>query len=111
MDCSPEQAFSLFFKPWCEHGTEIVFVFDRGIAGSERCQVIKTASDELTIVLKSAYREHVVELSSARFTCNDWRSGIVPELLQSKWECFLSAQLSQDRRLLFAKPRVMESRK
>jgi hypothetical protein len=105
MDCSPEQAFSLFFKPWCEHGTDIVFVFDRGIAGSERCQVIETSLAELTMKLKSANREHVVDLSSARFTYNDWRSGIVPELLQSKWECFLFAQLSQDRSLLFAKPR------
>jgi hypothetical protein len=59
----------------------------------------------LTVTLKSRYREQVIDLSSARFRCNDWRSGIVPELLQSKWECFLFAQLSQDRSLLFAKPR------
>ena len=105
MDCSPEQAFSLFFQPWCERGTEIVFVFDRGIAGSERCQVIRTAFGELTIQLKSAYREHLVDLSSARFKCNEWRSGLVSELLESKWESFVLAQISEDRSLLFAKPR------
>ena len=102
MNCSLEEAFSLFLRPWCENKTTLVLTVDRGLKGSERCTILETSPGKARVRLKSM--EVNFDFSSAGFSYEDWRAGLVPELVARKWTCFLLAEFPDDRSLLFSEP-------
>ena len=103
MECSLEEAFSLFFAPWCNDGTELVLAVDKG--GAERCHIIETSVGESYIRVRSDNLDAVLPLEGATLSYGDSRAGIVPTLVERKWACFLELRLPNGRLLLFAVPR------
>ena len=110
MFCSLQEAFELFLIPWYTGGREIVLSVDGGKGGSEECKIefISPGSKSVVdILLKRSGAHKTLDLSSASFSYEDSRAGIVPELVAKRWVCFLLAEFPDGRSLLFAEPLVL----
>src|SRR5438445_2296706 len=104
MDCSSEEALKLFFDKWRSEDTRLVLVVDKG--GSEDCRVVETsvAQSPSLIRVKLTSGEAVLDLSGAKFSYEDWRAGLVPELVERNWVCFLLLEFASGRSLVLADP-------
>ena len=107
MQCSIEEAFSMFFAPWQEKGTDLVLSVDRG-AGSEHCKVVTISPGNrwhIEIAFTRSGQKKTLDLgAAASFSYEDWRAGLFPEGTRRKWTCFLLAEFADRRSLLFAEP-------
>jgi hypothetical protein len=107
MVCSLQEAFELFLIPWYRKGTVFVLSVDGGKGGSEHCKIelISPGSDSFVhIFLTRSGAQKVLDLSSASFSYEDSRAGLVPELVARRWACFLLAEFPDGRSLLFSEP-------
>jgi hypothetical protein len=110
VNCSIEEAFSLFFSSWQENETDLVLSVDRG-ARSEHCKVATISPGNrscIEIAFTRSGHQKTFDLSAATFSYEDSRAGIVPELVAKRWACFLLAEFPDGRGLLFAEPSALE---
>jgi hypothetical protein len=106
MNCSSEEAFSRFFSVWHNAGTPLLVTVVSGLKPGERCIVSDTSPGQGSIKIRavSGEWERVVSLSSGSFSFEDFRVDVPPEGVTRRWRCFLSADFSDGRKLLFAEP-------
>jgi hypothetical protein len=106
MQCTIEEAFSLFLEPWRASDAELLVALDRG--GGVRCRIVETSPGEGLVTIHASEwggKQRVVDLSSAKLSYEDARAGLIPELVERKWEVFLLAEFPNGRSLLLALPR------
>ena len=110
MKCSLEEAFNLFFIPWCESGVTIVAALNRGFGGSEQGWIESTdlGRKAFKFRAKSWEKGKDIWFENASFTYEDSRAGLVPELVERKGVCFVLAEFTDGREILFALPRTEE---
>lgn len=110
MVCSSEEAFALFLRPWAEDGTGLVLSIGSGPGGSESCRIleIQPGSNSLvSVLLTLSGRKKTLDLSTAsQFSYEDSRAGLVRELVERRWICFLLVEFPDGRSLLFSQPRI-----
>jgi hypothetical protein len=108
MQCSIEEAFSMFLVPWQEKVVELVLSIEGG-ARSGRCKIATISPGSrsfIEISFTRSGRQKTFDLSTASFSYEDSRAGIVPELIAKRWVCFLLAEFPDGRGLMFAEPLV-----
>ncbi len=106
MQCSIEEAFSMFLVPWQVKDTELVLAVDKG-AGSEPCRIVTTSPGNrwhIEIAFTRLGRQKTLDLSTASFSYEDSSAGVMPELIAKRWTCFLLVEFPEGRELLFAEP-------
>lgn len=112
MQCSIEEAFSIFLVPWQAKGTNLVLSIDKG-AGSEPCKVVTTSPGNSWLIeiefTRSGQKKTLSLGTAASFSYEDWRAGLIPEVTRGKWTSFLLVEFADRRSLLFAEPVTEES--
>jgi hypothetical protein len=107
MNCSPQEAFSLFFNRWRDERTMLLLTADSGIAGTGTCRVESTSPGNglVSIVrpgIAGAVPLNIASASGCSF--EDWRDTAPPAGVERRWRCFLSVNFPDGRKLLFAEP-------
>jgi hypothetical protein len=108
MQCSIEEAFSMFFAPWQDRGTELLLAVDGGFDGANRCKVVTISPGSrwyIEIEFTRSERKTTLDIgAAASFSYDDWRAGLFPEAMRRKWAHFLLVEFADGRRWLFAEP-------
>jgi len=107
MNCSSQDAFSLFFNRWRDERTTLLLTADSGIEWTVACRVESTSPGNGLIRIVRPGIAGAVPLniaSASGFSFEDWRDTAAPAGVIRKWRCFLSVSFPDGRRLLFAEP-------
>lgn len=102
MTCSAPEAFQMFDK-WYAESASLVLTLDKG--GSERCQITNVIHQDQRIIVTAETWQTKFDLVGAKYEYEDSRAGVVPELVDKKWVCFLEVSFPNGRKMLIAEPR------
>lgn len=103
MECSTEEAFSLFFNKWRHEATWLMLAFERGGVG--HCQITEASSDAPIVQLRlQDSTQLLLSLAEARFSYKGSRAGVVPKSAKRKWARCLLAEFPTGRTVVLAEP-------
>ena len=109
MNCSLQDALSRFFNVWRDERTTLLLTADSGTGGTEACMIESTSpgSGLVNFVTPGIAGSVPLNIASAKFSSEDWRSTAPPEGVTRKWRCFLSVDFPDGRSLLFSEPETL----
>jgi len=99
MQCSIEEAFSMFFVPWQENETELELTVDKGVTKAERCKVVDTSPGNRWYVKISFTRSGdrtILDIGAATsFSYEDWRGRTISGKSTRKMDVLFTRRASR----------------
>jgi hypothetical protein len=106
MNCSAQEAFTLFFNVWRDDKTLVLVKVVDPRQAQERCTVSDTFPSQGSIRLKpeSEESDRSLKFSGATFSFEDFRGTSPPAGVTRRWLCHLRADFPDGKSVLFSEP-------